>query len=121
MAGDPIGDAPTRGVGKELLNESEWRAIARSLGLSERERQIVRRMFDDLKECAIADDLDISPHTVHTHLERLYHKLGVGSRCEVVVRVFAEYLALHDAGRLPCGRASNDSWSHATNRKPSAP
>jgi len=84
----------------------------RSLGLSPRERQIVRRVFDDLKENAIADDLSISPHTVHTHVERLYHKLGIGSRCEIVVRVFREYLALLDAGKLN-GRKSGPEETDA--------
>jgi DNA-binding CsgD family transcriptional regulator len=79
-----------------MLREDEWRATFRVLGLSMRERQIVRGVFDDHSEQVIADDLGISPHTVHTHLERLYHKTGVGSRCALVVRVVAAYLAWRD-------------------------
>jgi DNA-binding CsgD family transcriptional regulator len=82
-----------RTSGRNVLDDDEWVAVARKLRLSTRERQIVKRLFDDDSEAVIADDLGISPHTVHTHLERLYHKLGVGSRCAVVVRVFAAYRA----------------------------
>lgn len=88
------GDA--RSPGSDLLTEAEWLATFRSLGLSRRERQIARGLFADLSETVIADELGISPHTVHTHLERLYHKTGVGSRCALVVRVFAAYLDWRD-------------------------
>ena len=80
-------------VGRGVLDENEWRAVTHTLRLSARECQIVKRLFDDASEAVIAEDLGISPHTVHTHLERLYHKLGVGSRCAVVVRVFGAYRA----------------------------
>ena len=77
--------------GQRILLPAEWRAIAESLALSGREFQILRHIFDDDKESTIAQTLDISAHTVHTHVGRLYRKLGVASRCELLVRVFAEY------------------------------
>ena len=52
--------------GQFLLPERAWRDVARLLKLSPREKQVVRHVFDDLKEAAIADRLGISPHTVHT-------------------------------------------------------
>jgi len=66
----------------------------RSLGLSLREEQIVRAIFDDCTESAIASDLGISPHTVHTHVERLHQKLGVVDRVALVLRVVNEFLNL---------------------------
>ncbi len=68
--------------------------MAALLGLSPRELQILQGLFDDRTEAGIAYDLHISPHTVHTHVERLYHKLGVGSHCALAVRMIAEYRAL---------------------------
>jgi DNA-binding CsgD family transcriptional regulator len=53
----------------------------------------MQAVFDDQKETAIAANLGISTHTVHTHLERLYRKLRVSSRVSLVVRVVAEYLS----------------------------
>jgi DNA-binding CsgD family transcriptional regulator len=92
-----------------LFPEDVWHALARSLQLSGRELQITRCVFDDQKEQVIASRLGISTHTVHTHLERLYRKLGVASRVELVVRIFTGYLALPPRddgdGRLsPAGR-----------------
>lgn len=65
-----------------------------SLGLSRRESEILRYILEDEPEVAIAELLNISQHTVHTHLERLYRKLGVNSRCQTTTRVFAEYVRL---------------------------
>jgi len=59
------------------------------LRLSRRECEITQAVFDDAKEETIAAGLGISAHTVHTHLERLYRKLGVGSRASLVVLVLA--------------------------------
>ena len=68
--------------------------LVRSLKLSAREFQIIQGLFDDETKAETALRLHISPYTVHAHLDRLYRKLGVGSRCQVLVRVVAEYLAL---------------------------
>lgn len=81
---------------KSILPETTWQTLAASLRMSDRELEITKHIFDDRKELAIACTLGISPHTVHTHLERLYHKLNVGSRVELVVAVFAAYLSMHE-------------------------
>lgn len=83
---------PTSGRG--VLSASEWTAVGLALRLSPRELQIVQAVFDDLKEAAIADDLGISAHTVHTHLERLYRKVGARGRTTMTVRIFAEHLRI---------------------------
>jgi DNA-binding CsgD family transcriptional regulator len=70
-----------------MFTEQAWAMIARSLKLSPRELQILRGVFDDRTELAIAAVLGISPHTAHTYIERLHHKLAVADRVEPVVRV----------------------------------
>lgn len=80
--------------GAAMFSEQAWDEIARSLKLSGRELQIVREVFDDNTEFAIARNLNLSPHTVHTHCERLYHKLGVTDRVKLVLRVTNEFIAL---------------------------
>ena len=77
-----------------MFSEQAWTEIAHSLALSPRELQIVRGVFDDRTEFALAADLGISPHTVHTHIDRLHQKLGVTDRVEVVVRIMQEFIAL---------------------------
>ena len=50
-------------------------------------------MFDDDTEREMALELNISRHTLHTQLKRLYRKLGVSSRTALVVCVLGEYVA----------------------------
>jgi DNA-binding CsgD family transcriptional regulator len=76
------------------LPQPTWDSLVRRLGLSPREAEVVRGIMEDRSERSIASQLGLSPNTVHTHLVRLYHKLGVGSRTGLVVRVFAEYAAM---------------------------
>jgi DNA-binding NarL/FixJ family response regulator len=78
---------------RSILPHDAWTRIANSLRISDRELQIIQEIFDDRKESAIADELTISVHTVHTHLERLYRKLGVSTRVGLVVCILSEYLS----------------------------
>jgi DNA-binding NarL/FixJ family response regulator len=84
---------PTVYPGRSILTHDGWKTIAQSLHISDRELQIIQGIFDDRKEYAIADELKISVHTVHTHLERLYRKLGISSRVALVLYIFSEYLS----------------------------
>ena len=81
-------------LGAVMFSEQAWWEIARSLKLSGQELQIVRGVFDDYTEFAIANNLNVSPHTVHTHCERLYHKLAVTDRVKLVLRIMDEFVAL---------------------------
>jgi DNA-binding CsgD family transcriptional regulator len=81
-------------LGAAMFSEQAWGEIAHSLKLSGRELQIVREVFDDHTEFAIANNLNLSPHTIHTHCERLYHKLAVTDRVRLVLRVTNEFIAL---------------------------
>lgn len=80
--------------GSAVISELAWAEIARSLKLSGRELQIVRGVFDDRTEFAIAAEFGISPHTVHTHIERIHHKLAVIDRAELILCVMKEFLGL---------------------------
>jgi DNA-binding NarL/FixJ family response regulator len=78
--------------GRFILTRERWQNIAQSLRLSDRELQIIQGIFDDQKEFAIAQDLTISVHTVHTHLERVYRKLGVSSRVSLVLYILSQHI-----------------------------
>ena len=73
-----------------VLTAREWHAVASHFALSPRETEVAHRIFDDLRESEIATKLGISPHTVHTHIERLYRKTGVASRSALVITLMAE-------------------------------
>jgi DNA-binding NarL/FixJ family response regulator len=81
-------------VGSAMFSADAWTQIARSLGLSGRELQIVRGTFDDKTEMDIATDLHISPSTIHTHVERLHRKLAITDRAQLLLRVMQEFMAL---------------------------
>jgi DNA-binding CsgD family transcriptional regulator len=83
-----------RPMGAAIFSSDVWVEIGRSLRLSGRELQIVIGVFDDRIESAIAADLGISQHTVHTHVERLHRKLHVANRVQLVLRVVEEFVAL---------------------------
>ena len=72
---------------RSIVPHDAWKVIAKSLRISDRELQIIQGIFDDRKEFAIADELTMSVHTVHTHVERLYRKLGVSSRVTLVLYI----------------------------------
>ena len=77
-----------------MFSEQAWSEIARSLRLSPRELQILRGIFDDHTEFAIAANLGISPHTVHTHVDRVHRKLAVVDRVTLILRVMDEFFLL---------------------------
>jgi DNA-binding CsgD family transcriptional regulator len=79
------------------LSDQAWGEITRSLELTKREAQIIRGIFNDRTEPAIAADLGISVHTVHTHVERLHRKLGVVDGVSLVLLMMDEFLKLTTA------------------------
>ena len=52
--------------------------------LSKREREILQRVADGATTKQVASDLGISPHTVKTHLERIFEKLSANDRAQAV-------------------------------------
>ena|ERR1035441_1133361 len=85
---------PERTGGAGVFGRRVWASIARSLELSPRELQLVRGVFDDDTDFSIAASLGISPHTVHTHFERLHRKLEVANRSQLILRIVSEFLVL---------------------------
>lgn len=75
------------------LSDDAWCSIGDSMGMSFRQLQVVRGIFDGSDEPSIGRELGVSAHTVHAHINRLYKKVCVKSRSELVVRVFMAYLA----------------------------
>jgi two-component system nitrate/nitrite response regulator NarL len=53
-------------------------------GLSAREKEILQKVAYGATTKEVAHDLGISPHTVKTHLERIFEKLGANDRAQAV-------------------------------------
>ncbi|MCF7816684.1 MAG: response regulator transcription factor [Kiritimatiellales bacterium] len=55
--------------------------------LSDRERQVLDQLAQGRLYKEISEELDISIHTVHTYIRRIYEKLHVHSRSEAVAKL----------------------------------
>jgi len=53
--------------------------------LSKREEEVVRLVAEGLSNHAIAQQLHLSDHTVKNHLFRIFEKLGISNRVELVL------------------------------------
>jgi DNA-binding CsgD family transcriptional regulator len=56
--------------------------------LTTRERQVAQLVGEGMKTKDIATSLGVSPRTIDTHLARIYSKVGVHSRAELMRKVF---------------------------------
>jgi DNA-binding NarL/FixJ family response regulator len=66
--------------------------------LSPREQEVVRLVMKGFSTRGIAQLLDISPWTVSTHLRRIFLKLNVSSRAEMVAQVLREGILIGASG-----------------------
>ena len=76
-------------LGRKVLSDDEWSLFKSRSPLSNREIEVVCGVFDDMGESRIAIDLAISRHTVNTHIRRIYRKLGVRTRVQLVISVMS--------------------------------
>ncbi|MGD0987868.1 MAG: response regulator transcription factor [Candidatus Sulfotelmatobacter sp.] len=75
----------------DALRESEPMRLVDSVGeaiLSKREQDVVRCVAEGLSNREIASSLGLTEHTVKNYLFRIFDKLGVSSRVEVVLYVY---------------------------------
>ena len=84
----------------ELVTEQEWISVRETLGLSPRQAQVVKALLRAKGDKQIARDIGISVPTVRTHLDRLFQKLDVEDRMELVVHVFGCIRAASDTDAL---------------------
>jgi DNA-binding CsgD family transcriptional regulator len=62
--------------------------------MSQRERQLMMLLAKGASNKEIARTLDISPHTVNTHLDRCFKKMGVHTRMEAVLSASKQGMVL---------------------------
>jgi DNA-binding CsgD family transcriptional regulator len=61
-------------------------AAQKTLGISEREKEVLELLAAGESNKGIAGRLNVSPNTVKTHVARLYEKLEASRRTEAIVR-----------------------------------
>lgn len=76
------------------MSEAVWRRVAAELALSPQQRRIVELVLRAQRDKAIAETLGLSVPTVRTYLGRIFDRVGVADRMELVLRIFA--MAQHE-------------------------
>lgn len=54
--------------------------------LTPREKDVLKAIATNFSEKDVADNLSLSPHTIHTHIKSIYKKLHVKSKTEAVLK-----------------------------------
>jgi DNA-binding CsgD family transcriptional regulator len=85
------------------LSLDEMTRLCTQLNLSARQREVLHGLLNEEDEATIAERIGVSRHTVHSHLRRLYAKLGVHGRYELVLHVFTQFVSAAHAA--PVGGA----------------
>jgi DNA-binding CsgD family transcriptional regulator len=62
--------------------------------LTEREWMVLRGLNSEAGEKQLADQLHLSPHTLHSHIKSIYRKVGVQGRLPLLAKVKEATLAL---------------------------
>jgi len=69
--------------------------------LTRREEDVVRLVADGLKNREIAQRLKVKEHSIRNYIYRIFDKLGVGSRVELILYVFSQRDGSNSSGASP--------------------
>ena len=92
--------APSAGDRAVALSDAQWEEVIDELSLSARQGELVRHIFNGKKQVAIAEEMGLGLGTIKTYFRRVYRKLGVTNRSELVARVLFAHLILVREGDL---------------------
>lgn len=81
--GAPMSPTVARYVIEEF---QEVKRARNSSALTSREKDVLQGIASGLSEKKLAEQLGVSPHTIHTHIKKIYRKLQVSSRAEAVLK-----------------------------------
>ena len=94
-----ITDRPQPKAAPEVMGESHTTPsdlpLISANGITPREAQAMEGVLRGLTNGAIASQLQISSRTVQKHLERVFRKLSVRSRSELVARAYLDLARKH--------------------------
>jgi len=82
------GGAPmTPTVARYVIEEfQDIKSRRETTTLTKREREVLQGIASGLSEKKLAVSLSVSPHTIHTHIKKVYRKLQVNTRAEAVLK-----------------------------------
>ena len=68
----------------QVQTEERISEISKQYGLSDKEREIARQLYNGKNNYEIAEAMSVAENTVKSHNYRLYKKLGVENRVQAV-------------------------------------
>ncbi len=94
----PIPRQPAREPLPFPFDGQTWTRIASALGLAPQEARAVECILRGMCDKQVAADLKIGISTLRTYLRRVFDRLGVEDRVQLVLRVFLEARSSGDDG-----------------------
>jgi two-component system nitrate/nitrite response regulator NarL len=91
----------------EALIQAPAPMMTRMAALSKREEEIARLVAFGLSNNEVAQRLSLSRHTVKNYLFRVYEKLGISTRIELVLYILSRYKGVESAE--PDGGSDNEN------------
>ncbi|HYA39739.1 MAG TPA: response regulator transcription factor [Syntrophobacteraceae bacterium] len=73
-------------IARRIIVEFQENKVDERYILSEREKEILRGLAEGLAYKEIGDKLSISPHTVHSHIKKIYEKLQAQNRQDALTK-----------------------------------
>lgn len=77
----------------QIFTAGEWSKLTTQIGLSGRQAEIAQYLLEGMGDKQIAAKLGISVHTVRTYLDRMFLRLNVQDRNELIVSIFRQFRA----------------------------
>ena len=101
---DHFGKDTYRHLAPLPMNESVWQEVQEQLPFSPQQWRIVEGILRGAKDKEIAQQLEVSFHTVRTYLNRMFVRSGTKDRMELVLHIFAlaQRAALKDSASDGC-------------------
>ena len=80
-----------------MFTAAQWTEIEVTLDVTHREIDVIRLILAHESEQEVARDLSIALSTVHSHMRRIYKKLDINCRSELIERVYeAHWRSVND-------------------------
>ena len=70
------------------IDESKHLAIAESVGITKRERQVIPLVADGFSNKEIAQKLHLSVYTVNSHIHNILTKLALNTRVQIAIHAY---------------------------------
>ncbi len=73
-------------IARKIIHEFQDDALSEQYLLTQREKEVVKRVEEGLTYKEIGERLNISTHTVHTHIKNIYEKLQAKDRNDAIIK-----------------------------------